>query len=67
MVILSKLVLREDLGLKFYFNQDIFVHFGYDYYMYIGTNHECSKVVEFITRLGLCIEYWISPYHQEQE
>lgn len=66
-VILSKLALREDLGLKFYFNKDIFVHFGYDYYMYIGTNQRCSKVVEFITRLGLFIEYWISPYHQEEE
>ena len=41
---------------------DFFIHFGYDYYMYIGTNLPCSSVEETTKRHNLFCELYHSPY-----
>ena len=42
-----------------------FVHFGWDYYMYIGVPHRCIAAERKATDLGLYVEEFVSPYHEE--
>lgn len=58
---LSRLVLRENLWCKLQ-SENMFVHFGYDYYMYIGSNMPCKSVISTIQELGLFIGVYNSPY-----
>ncbi len=39
-----------------------FLHFGYDYYMYIGVPAPCPHATEFAHRSGLFVESFDSPY-----
>ena len=39
-----------------------YVHFGWDYYMYIGAPHPCPKAREQKVELGLYVEEFDSPY-----
>ena len=57
-----KLVLRENLGCQLFNNSNMYVHFGYDYYMYVGTNNSCSDTLEEIRKDGLFVEQCKSPY-----
>lgn len=59
--ILSRLVLRENLWCRLQAN-NMFVHFGYDYYMYIGSNESCQCSIAKIQELGLFVEVYNSPY-----
>lgn len=43
-------------------SDSMFVHFGYDYYMYIGSASVCFEEIEKIERLGLFVETFESPY-----
>ena len=52
---ISRLVLREKLWCKFE-SKDMFVSFGWDYYMYIGGSKACEKYIEKIRGLGLFVE-----------
>ncbi|MFD2332527.1 hypothetical protein ACFSR7_24990 [Cohnella sp. GCM10020058] len=63
---LSRLALRENLWFKLIAGDKLFVHFGYDYYMYIGSDLACSAVINKIINSGLFAEPWISPYHPEE-
>ena len=38
-----------------------YVHFGWDYYMYIGVAHPCPKARERTVELGLYVEEFASP------
>lgn len=58
---IARLVLREKLWCKFE-SKDMFVHFGWDYYMYIGSSKACEKSIKKIQELGLFVEEYISPY-----
>lgn len=60
----SKLVLRESIWCKLNDNENFFVHFGFDYYMYIGCTIKCENAIERITTSGLFIENKESPYKQ---
>lgn len=40
-----------------------FIHFGHDYYLYIGSAAPCPESVDFATRIGLFVEEMDSPYH----
>lgn len=40
---LTKLTLRNAVWCKLRYKKKFFVHFGYDYYMYIGASEECAK------------------------
>lgn len=55
--LISKLILREHLWAKIENENNFFIHFGYDYYMYIG-NIELPENID----TGLFIEEIESPY-----
>ena len=57
-----KLILREKIGGQLTSKNGMFVHFGYDYYMYIGISRHYPKVVSSIQSLGLYVESFESPY-----
>ena len=54
--------LREQCWLKLV-AKDFFIHFGYDYYMYIGSVLPSNRVAEIATRYGLYCEEYPSPYN----
>lgn len=54
--------LREQCWLKLV-AKDFFIHFGYDYYMYIGSVLPSNRVTEIATRYGLYCEEYPSPYN----
>ncbi len=62
--IITRLVLRENCWLKFEAN-GMYVHFGCDYYMYIGIKKLCEAAIKQITTLGLFVEPCRSPYYPE--
>jgi hypothetical protein len=57
-----RLVLREVLWCKLKYQHSFFVHFGFDYYMYIGCSLKCDKAIEKIIKSGLFVELCESPY-----
>lgn len=59
---LAKLTLRNVIWCKLGFKNEFFVHFGQDYYMYIGASIDCVKAVDAVTRTGLFVEKFDSPY-----
>ena len=59
---LAKLTLRNAIWCKLGYKKQFFVHFGYDYYMYIGASEECAKAKEIVKETGLFIEDFKSPY-----
>jgi hypothetical protein len=63
--IIARLVLREQLWCKLGTENTMFVHFGYDYYMYIGSAKKCVKTIQQIQQSGLFVEEFISPYLEE--
>ena len=54
--------LREQCWLKL-IAKDFFIHFGYDYYMYIGCLLPIESVTEIATRHGLYCEHYPSPHN----
>ena len=44
--------------------KDFFLHFGYDYYMYIGTNLPCTMVDQIVKQHDLFCEMFPSPYRE---
>ncbi|HEX7714175.1 MAG TPA: hypothetical protein VF531_09135 [Bacillota bacterium] len=61
-MIISRLVLRENLCCKLREKHKMFVHFGYDYYMYLGCSSKNQSVIQKIEDNGLFVEEYISPY-----
>ena len=55
--------LREQCWLKI-IAKDFFIHFGYDYYMYVGSVLSKETVAETATKFGLFCEETPSPYNQ---
>ena len=54
--------LREKCWLKLTATE-FFIHFGYDYYMYIGSNLPVVTVEEVAEKYGLFCEQYPSPYN----
>ena len=54
--------LREQCWLKLT-SEDFFIHFGYDYYMYIGSSLPSESVIETAMHHGLYCEQYTSPYN----
>ena len=54
-------VLREELWCRFE-GRSAFVHFGWDYYMYIGVSSDCPGARDITNKLGLFVEDFQSPY-----
>jgi len=56
-----RFALREIIWCKLLSNQ-MFVHFGYDYYMYIGSENPLEEEINIIENNGLFVEPMVSPY-----
>jgi hypothetical protein len=61
---LCRLILREQLWGKLENESSLYVHFGYDYYMYFGCSKNCKGLDEIIVKNGLFIEKLKSPYYE---
>lgn len=55
-------VLREEFWCRLE-APNAFVHFGYDYYMYVGVPDPCPEAARLAHELGLFVEDCHSPYH----
>jgi hypothetical protein len=58
-------VLREEFCCRLE-GSDGFLHFGRDYYMYIGVPHLCPSAQATATKLGLFVEEFASPYVEDE-
>ena len=56
-----KSILREKYWVKLE-TDNSFIHFGYDYYMYIGVPHEPQSARQFAESRGLYVGDCLSPY-----
>jgi hypothetical protein len=63
---LCRSVLREEFWCRLE-AEGRFVHFGWDYYMYVGVLGPCEKAVMTAQALGLFVEECDSPHHPEDE
>jgi hypothetical protein len=57
-----RLNLRGTIWCKLEDDAGRFIHFGYDYYMYIGVPTPCETAKALAPRLGLFVETFPSPY-----
>jgi len=62
-----RLVLRNYLWCRLIAENSGFVHFGWDYYMYIGSGRPCENAVTRTIADGLFVEPFTSPHHQNAE
>lgn len=44
-----------------------YLHFGWDYYMYVGVPATCPDAIAEATSLGLFVEPFVSPYLREPD
>jgi hypothetical protein len=58
----AKLALREQLWGKLVLPGIAYVHFGWDFYVYVGLPKCRSETVERIQSTGLFVEHFRSPY-----
>lgn len=58
----ARLVLREEAWGKLVVPGKAYVHFGYDYYMYIGVPSKCERSIAIARDLGLFVERFRSPH-----
>lgn len=68
---LARAILREELWCKL-IDDNVEVHFGYDYYMYIvfKQNYTIRTIIDiykYIDKNGLFIEHIISPYLEDED
>ena len=54
-------VLREEFWCRLE-GSESFIHFGWDYYMYVRVPHPCPAAEARAAELGLCVEEFASPY-----
>ena len=65
---LCRLILREYVWCKLEAGRSLFVHFGWDYSMYIGATAPCEHTLEGVRQSGLFVEPIIaSPYSEDKE
>ena len=53
--------LREKYWCKLQ-SRNMFIHFGYDYYLYIGLQVDCTQIYHIASSLGLFVKKMPSPY-----
>lgn len=64
----ARLILRETLWGKLESKDKMFVHFGCDYYMYIGSSQELpDSIKNEIEKSGLFVENFESPYLEDED
>jgi len=57
-----RLVLRETLWCTLESEGGFYIHFGYDYYMYLGSPAPSEQAIAYGGRQGLFVEDMASPY-----
>jgi hypothetical protein len=57
---------REKFWCRFENDDTEYVHFGWDYYMYVGVQTYCESAIKFVESKGLFVEEFESPYKPEQ-
>jgi hypothetical protein len=60
-VVIIRLILRNKMWCKLE-AKNMYIHFGYDYYMYIGSSSPSTENITSIEKLGLFVEPCESPY-----
>ncbi|MBM7706834.1 hypothetical protein JOD03_001739 [Chryseomicrobium aureum] len=65
--LICKLNLRDLAYCELISGDNFFVHFGYDYYMFIGVNQKYPEAIEFAMQQGLFVEEIESPYFISEE
>jgi hypothetical protein len=58
--------LREEIYCRLE-GSECFIHFGWDYYMYIGVPHPCPTAQRRAAELGLYVEEFASPVRESLE
>jgi hypothetical protein len=61
---LIRQILREEFWCRFE-GHNGFLHFGWDFYMFIGVPYRCLAAEQFAEKLGLYPEEFASPYKEE--
>lgn len=64
--LLAKMTLRDYIHCNF-ITEDFFVHFGDDYYMFIGSNSYHEEPLQFARAHNLFVEDMISPFYVEEK
>jgi hypothetical protein len=59
-------ILREEFWCRLE-GSNGFIHFGWDYYMYIGVPHPCPTARSRAAELGLYVEEFASPYAEDHD
>jgi hypothetical protein len=59
---LFRSVLRERFWCKFEWKTEVYVHFGWDYYMYLGIPRKCPNAIVFAEHQSLFVEPFDSPF-----
>lgn len=54
--------LRGVLYCKIEGENNFYIHFGYDFYMYIGSEFSCESAIKLVEESGLFVEEIVSPY-----
>ena len=54
--------LRGILYCKIEGENSFYIHFGYDFYMYIGSEFSCESAINLVEESGLFVEKFVSPY-----
>jgi hypothetical protein len=62
-----RLNLREVLWCKLVETDRFYLHFGWDYYLYIGSTSPSLSAIKNATQKGLFVEEMISPYLHQYE
>jgi hypothetical protein len=62
-----RLVLRETFWCKLESEGGFYIHFGYDYYIYIGSPAPSEQAIAYGGRQGLFVEDMASPYVDASE
>lgn len=60
--VVVKAILREKFWCKLELKDSFFVHFGYDYIMYIGLNNKCEETIRKVEQMKMFVESMESPY-----
>jgi hypothetical protein len=64
--VVTAMILRNYLWCKFE-APGMYVHFGWDYYMYIGSAKACKTAIRSIEKSGLFVEEYESPYNDNED
>jgi hypothetical protein len=59
---IARLALREELWCQLHSPRRAYIHFGYDYYVYLAVPKHCPQAITNAHSLGLFVEPFLSPY-----